>query len=43
MYKYVEAIELLLELELSYDIEFFLKKKMKQVYVELLLEFEFNS
>ena len=27
MYKYVEAIELLLELELSYDIEFFFKKK----------------
>ena len=44
MYKYVEAIELLLEFELLYNIEF-LKKDGTSLFliVELLPEFEFNS
>ena len=44
MHKYVEAIKLLLEFELLSDIEFFLKKWNKYIFiVNLLREFKFNS
>ena len=44
MYKYVEAIELLLEFEILYDIEFFKTDRQSLfLIVELLLDFEFNS
>ena len=45
MHEYVDAVKLMLEFELLYEIKFILKKDGKCLFfiVELLLEFKFNS